>query len=62
MLDWSCYEDVDKYIIVPEHLKKFYKTKGVLVPESFVYNSNNNEALISKSALKNILKNLKILQ
>ena len=45
-----------------EYLKKFYKTKGVSVPKGFVYNSNNNQALMSKSALQNMLKKFMILQ
>ena len=57
----NTFDFKDKYIIVPEYLKKFYKTKGVSVPEGFVYNSNNNEALMSKSTLQNMLKKFKIL-
>jgi len=57
----NTFDFKDKYIIVPEYLKKFYQTKGVLVAEGFVYNSNNNEALMSKSTLQYMLKKFKIL-
>ena len=55
----STYDLKDKYIIVPDYIKKFYKDKGSIVPEGFVYNSKNNNKLLAKDELENILKKYK---
>jgi UDP-N-acetylglucosamine 4,6-dehydratase (inverting) len=58
----NTYEFNDKYIIVPEHLKKFYKkNQGKIVPEGFVYSSINNKKFLSKNNLQKVLKKFKIL-
>lgn len=55
----NTYDLKDKYIIIPDYLKKHYKEKGNIVPEGFVYNSKTNNKLLTKDEVENILKKYK---
>lgn len=55
----NTYDLGDKYIIIPDYLKKSYNIRGNMVPDSFFYNSKSNNKFLTKEELENILKKIK---
>ena len=55
----NTYDLGDKYIIIPDYLKKSYNNRGNMVPDSFSYNSKSNNKFLTKEELENILKKIK---
>ena len=53
-------EQKDRYIILPEFLKNYYKNKGKRLSKTFCYNSFDNSEYLNQKNLKNLIKNLKI--
>lgn len=53
-------EQKNRYIILPEFLKNYYKNKGKKLSKIFCYNSFDNSEYLNQKNLKDLVKNLKI--